>query len=317
MQHLTPLLLALSSLTCLANGQFWPGVTATTNMGTFSTYSLPNLTNGVGLSAMNLSATHSATYQQMWMSNANMTSGWIQFDLGSIQPIATIAVWNYNYNSSNTLLRGVATMNVSTSLDGSNFTPLPPQQQLPQGTGQPIPARLIQANGFPARYVKFDVLTNFGTNYTGLSEVQFVVGSCKGSIAKNGTGCKDAGSTTNDFSHTGCADLGTTLSLELNTSVSATGPLFLVLGASDQVWNGVPLPINLGSFNAPGCHNYIAHSLVLNAPPRVNGRSTLPVPIPNAPNLSSAIVFTQFFHLDAAANPFGLVTSDYLKLTLQ
>jgi len=315
MHPLVPALLAFSSFTCLANGQFWPGVTTTTNMGTWSTYSLPNLTNGVGLSAMNLGATHSGTFGEMWMSNTNMTTGWIQFDLGSIQSITTIAVWNYN--SSISLLRGVATMNVSVSLDGNNFTPVGAGAQIPKGTAQPILPYLIQVNGYPARYVKFDVLSNYGTNYTGLSEVQFVVGGCRGTVATNGTGCKDAGSTTNAFSYTGCPDLGNTLSLELNTSASATGPLFLALGVSDQSWNSVPLPIDLGSLGAPGCKNYIAHSLALSAPPRVSGRSTLPISIPYSPSLFGGIVYTQFFHLDPAANLFGLVTSDYLKLTLQ
>src|SRR5262249_13159622 len=126
MHHLIPALLAFSSLPCLATGQFWPTVTTTTNMGTFSTYSLPNLTNGLGLSSLTLAATHWATFGQMWMSNAVLT-GWLQFDLGSIQPIATIAVWNYNYSSGTTIQRGVQNMNVSLSLDGNNFTPFPPQ----------------------------------------------------------------------------------------------------------------------------------------------------------------------------------------------
>src|SRR5262245_48310959 len=95
MKSLVPALLALSSFPGLASGQFWPTVTTTTNMGTWSTYNLANLTNGVGLSALNLGATHSGTWQEMWLSN-QITTGWIQFDLGSIQPLWMIAVWNYN-----------------------------------------------------------------------------------------------------------------------------------------------------------------------------------------------------------------------------
>jgi hypothetical protein len=147
--------------------------------------------------------------------------------------------------------------------------------------------------------------------------VQFVVlGSCSGSITRGGAGCKDSGSTTNVLTYTGCPDLGTTLSLELNTSVSATGPLFLVLGLSDQNWNGVLLPLDLGPFGAPGCSNYVAHALVIGAPQPVNGRATVPFTIPSAPHLFGGTAYTQFFHLDFAANALHLVTSDYLKLTI-
>jgi hypothetical protein len=179
---------AACTVATVCTAQFVPGVTTTTNMGTWSTYSMPNLTNGVGLTSLSVTGTHSATFGEMWMSNTNQTTGWLQFDLASPLPISAIAVWNYN--STISLLRGVQLMDVSTSLDAINWTPLS-QQSLPQGTGQPILPHLIQANGVTARYVRFDILSNFGTNYTGLSEVQFVAGAGV-NIATNttiGQGC--------------------------------------------------------------------------------------------------------------------------------
>jgi hypothetical protein len=167
--------LALVSVCALAtaSAQFIPGVTTTTNMGTFSTYNILNLTNGLGLSSMSVSATHSATWQEMWISNAILT-GWLQFDLGSVQPLSAIAVWNYN--SSISTQRGVAVMDVSTSIDGVNFLPLS-RENVPQANAQPVLPHLIGVGNVPARFVRFDVLQNHGNNYTGLSEVQFVPGS--------------------------------------------------------------------------------------------------------------------------------------------
>jgi hypothetical protein len=166
------LALVTLSFASVCSAQFVPDVVTTTGMGTWSTYSIANLTNGVGLSSMSLAATHSGTWQEMWLSN-QVTTGWMQFDLGSVLTLNTIAVWNYN--SSISTQRGVALMNVSTSTDGVNFTFLSSESP-PQGTTQPIPAHQIAVGGIPVRYVKFDILQNYGNNYTGLSEVQFEPG---------------------------------------------------------------------------------------------------------------------------------------------
>ncbi|MEO6597471.1 MAG: discoidin domain-containing protein [Planctomycetota bacterium] len=187
MKSVSLALVTLSSLGSVATAQFVPSVTATSSMGTFSTYNIVNLTNGLGLSSLTVTGTHSGNWQEMWISNA-ITTGWLQFDLGSVLPLNAIAVWNYN--SPISLQRGVALMNVSTSTDGINFTPLSTESP-PQGTAQPILPHLIPAGGAPARYVKFDVLQNYGNNYTGLSEVQFVAGAGV-NIATNtslGQGC--------------------------------------------------------------------------------------------------------------------------------
>jgi hypothetical protein len=182
------LALVASGCAALCSAQFIPGVTATTTMGTWSTYNIANLTNGVGLSAMDISATHSANWQDMWISN-QVTTGSLTFDFGSVLPISAIAVWNYN--STISLQRGVASMDVLTSIDGINFTPLS-TETLPQGLApNPVPAHLIQASGVAAQYVRFDILANHGNNYTGLSEVQFVAGAgvSIGTNTSLGQGC--------------------------------------------------------------------------------------------------------------------------------
>ena len=303
--------LALALACSLAGAQFWPTVTTTTNMGTWSSYNIQNLTNGSGLSSMTLSATHSNVWQDMWLSNS-ITTGWVEFDLGSIQLLRTIAMWNYN--SSISLGRGVARMNVYTSLNGSQYTLLS-RETPPQGTAQPLPAHLIQA-GVPARFVKFDIIQNYGNNYTGISEVQFVVGGCAGRIATGGTGCRDAGGTPNSLTFAGCPDRGTTLTLRMNVSPTATHPLLLVAGLSDQNWGTIPLPFNLGGFGAPACFIYTSQAAVLGPFPPAGGLATFPLAIPQGNHLIGATVYFQFFNFELTLNPPHISTSDYLTIVI-
>jgi hypothetical protein len=107
-------------------------------------------------------------------------------------------VWNYN--SSISLARGVQLMNVSTSTDGLNFTP-PSAVTVPQGTANPLPGYLISTGAVAARYVKFDILSNYGDSYTGLSDVQFLAGA--GTVVATNTtlgqGCIRAASSFYEF----------------------------------------------------------------------------------------------------------------------
>lgn len=169
----------LSTLTALAllllatgqaHGQLIPGVTATTNMGTFGSYSLPNLTNGVGLSALNPAATHSTNFTDMWMSNAILT-GQIVFDFGATFNLQNAYVWNYNYAPS--LTRSTQALSIDTSLDNVTYANMVGSTTIPQGTGlSTLTANTFALSG-QARYVRFNILSNYGGGYTGLSEVQF------------------------------------------------------------------------------------------------------------------------------------------------
>jgi len=311
MKPFLSVLLALGLVCSLASAQFWPNVTTTTNMGTFQTYNILNLTNGQGLSSMSLSATHSATWQDMWISNAIKT-GWVEFDLGSIQLVRTIAMWNYNSSIGTT--RGVASMDVYFSVDGKKYMLLG-RDTPPQANAQPLPAHLIQV-GRPARYIKFDILANYGNTYTGMSEVQFVVGACAGSISSNGTGCKDSGGTPNSLTFKGCPDRGTTLTLQMNVSATATHPLYLLAGTSDKNWGGLPLPISLGVVGAPSCFNYISHTIVFGAFPPTNGLATFPLAIPQGSHLIGAQLHFQFFNFEYGLNPPQISTSNYLTMVI-
>lgn len=146
------------------------GVTASTSMGTFSTYCLPCLTNGVGLSSLSLAATHDASYPNMWMSNAQV-AGTLTFDLGAVNILADIGIWNYNYGGLSS--RGVRTMSIDVSFDDVVYTPVLGPTVIPQSAGGPVSCHVINLSSVNARYVRFNIIDNYGDSYTGLSEVQF------------------------------------------------------------------------------------------------------------------------------------------------
>jgi hypothetical protein len=304
MKSLLPTLLALGSLAGAATGQFWPTVTTTTNMGTWSTYNIANLTNGIGLSAMNLSATHSATWQDMWLSNSIQT-GWIQFDLGSVQPVSSIAVWNYNSSIGTT--RGVAQMDVSWSIDSQTWFPLS-KEQPPQATATPILPHVIPANGVPARYIKFDVLKNYGNNYTGLSEVQFVVGT-----PQTLTGSPATISIASGGTHAFSLDAGATHANRLYWifgSVTGTSPGVplgqVLIPLKPDAWtnftigfaNSVNLPNTRGALDGAG-----------------KAQASLIVPVINDPNAVGMKFHHAYLTYDASGNYYMASNPVQLQLT--
>ena len=220
----------------------------------------------------------------------------------------------FRSNSSISLGRGVAVMDVYTSLDGSKYTLLG-RETPPQGTNQPLAAHLIQVN-MPARYVKFDILQNYGNNYTGMSEVQFVVGACAGSVTTGGVGCRDSGGTPNTLGHSGCPDRGNTLTLNMSVSPTATSPILLVAGLSDKSWVGIPLPFDLTPLGMSGCSIYTSQSLVFGPFVPAGGLAAHPLPIPASNPLLGARIFFQFLQVEFTLNPPRLATSDYLTVVI-
>lgn len=151
------------------------GVTATTDMGTFPNglYSLENLTNGSGLSSFSETATHDDQFPNMWISNTDITTGTLTFNLGDLYSVNSAFVWNYNDECCG-LDRGVREMTVETSEDGINFNNLLGSVILSQGTGELIFADALNLADVTTKYIRFNILSNYGaSDYTGLSEVQF------------------------------------------------------------------------------------------------------------------------------------------------
>ncbi len=149
---------------------------------------------------------HDTTATDMWLSTGDGTAGGgcdpfvtingcagiggqiaqITYNLsgGSVVQVGTMYVWNYNeFFGSSFVNRGVDTLQVSTSPDGTTFTPIIDPlnssttwvfAEAPGTTGY-TPQVFSFSSPVSAAFIRFDILTNYGDahDFVGLSEVGF------------------------------------------------------------------------------------------------------------------------------------------------
>lgn len=157
------------------------------------------IVNGSGL----VGGQHTTIVQpNMWLSTGNQFGGIdpdpsVTFDLGAVYTISRFHVWNYNEvapNGANLTSRGVNGVSVlfgTTPALGSTVAGI---TNFAQANGQNTYAGedFLAFVPFNARYVKFDINTNYGdaNTFYGLSEVQFdgVLVPEPGSLALLGLG---------------------------------------------------------------------------------------------------------------------------------
>ena len=153
-------------------------VTATDTFSLFGQYKSENLINGSGLTG----GLHDGNFAAMWMTNLGVNQASLTFDLGALYNLDGARIWNYNFGNpaefQSTILRGVKDFRLSGSANGTTFTELLSGRLL-AGTGQPLAAQSFALAG-PARFVRLDVLNNYGEGTyaerdwsSGLSEVRF------------------------------------------------------------------------------------------------------------------------------------------------
>ena len=102
----------------------------------------------------------------------------VTFDLGSVRSLTHLKVWNYNETTAGRDLpaRGVATADLLVAGDDKVFTNVLAAQSFTKAPGSVATnfGQTISLGGLQARYVKIDVLSNYGDpDFVGLSEVQF------------------------------------------------------------------------------------------------------------------------------------------------
>ncbi|WP_394751881.1 discoidin domain-containing protein [Crenothrix sp.] len=137
---------------------------------TFINSDADNLINSVGMD----NQLHNTDFDNMWLSNQSITAT-LTFDLGSVYDLSGAYVWQYNPDNATTT-SGVKQFNILTSLDGLDFVPVF-SATLAQGSGvagwfEPE----FKAFSQTAQYVQFSILSNYGSSYSGLSEVKFETG---------------------------------------------------------------------------------------------------------------------------------------------
>ncbi|MGE3171960.1 MAG: hypothetical protein AB7O97_04990 [Planctomycetota bacterium] len=91
----------------------------------------------------------------------------------------------------------------------------------------------------------------------------------------------------------------------------------LWVGADTAAFGGLPLPLALLPFGAPGCSLYVAPILQLAVPLDSAGRGALPLPIPNDPALQGASFHGQGAAFAPGANAAGLLFTGGLSVEVQ
>ena len=93
-----------------------------------------------------------------------------------------------------------------------------------------------------------------------------------------------------------------------NVHVGSAAAL-LLLGESATQWQGLALPFDLAPFGAPGC--LIVNNVAISLSSYTNlGQVTFDVPIPGAPELEGATVYSQILFAQFGASPSGLFTTN-------
>jgi len=164
-KRLLPLALCAVS-SCFAGSITVANVTASSYLNAF--YLPEHLVDGSGLSA----GLHDNYFGNMWLCTyLDTPTATLDFDLGGLYTLDNTFVWNYNWDVR--LDRGTETLTILTSVDGINYSTVG-GFSLPQGTGTALPAETLSLGGTLARYVRFNLTSNYGDPaYLGLSEVQF------------------------------------------------------------------------------------------------------------------------------------------------
>lgn len=138
---------------------------------------------------------------------------------------------------------------------------------------------------------------------------------CQGIVETGGIGCPDR-STVLRMTFDGCPDLGETAILGTSFDPTNLGPQFLTLGLSDTNWLGLPLPLPLDPFGAPGCFVNAEPGMVFPVP-NPGGGGSLALPIPPDPLLGGLELHFQGLVIDPLANTLGLATSNRMSVTLK
>lgn len=121
-----------------------------------------------------------------WLSAQHDTAGWFKVDLGASYTLESMDIYNFSATNSNAINRGVKTFDlyVSTVENPSNndFANNPEWtlvqadvtlNMAPLGSNNAPDLVNFAPNGTEARWVAFDITSNYGNDYVGLGEVLF------------------------------------------------------------------------------------------------------------------------------------------------
>ncbi len=117
---------------------------------------------------------HSVNPAQMWRSAPGETSCWLEFDLGSVQSLGSVSIWNYNdaWHTD----QGVRKMDLSVWTSEFGWKKIREDLSIGQAQGSEDydEPTVVKLDGVKAQKIRLDDLASFAdTDCVGLSKVQF------------------------------------------------------------------------------------------------------------------------------------------------
>lgn len=139
-----------------------------------------SLINGNGLSEESLSAKHNTgnLYDGIWLNDGYKSI--LKLDIGSVQRVDGIVIWNYAYHTWQVLKRrGVKDFTISTSTDDTNFEEeINFSAAITTASGMSENAQIFSFPARNARYLKIKILNaQDDASYVGLGEIR-VINNC-------------------------------------------------------------------------------------------------------------------------------------------
>jgi len=116
-----------------------------------------------------------------------------------------------------------------------------------------------------------------------------------------------------DIGAAGTPQVGTVYQPTLN-GAPASSIALLVSGLSDQVYQGLPLPLALP--DAPGCDLLVSADTVASTTTNLIGFASSPIVVPNQPSLAGLAIYHQWYVWDPSVNAFGFVSSNAARALL-
>lgn len=135
-----------------------------------------NLINRSGLSNRDTDSLeeHSDNPAHMWRSAKGDAASWVEFDLGQVQPLGTISIFNYNDGWHTD--RGVRKADISVWTQETGWQKIQDDMAIEQAEGnndydEPM---FVAFDNVKAQKIRFDDMASYGdAEFIGLSEVQF------------------------------------------------------------------------------------------------------------------------------------------------
>jgi len=133
--------------------------------------------DGSGLSGTSRRATHTNLNQTnlFWHSDGSaVSSQWVEFDLGAPYEVTNALIWQLTQSSNDHTNRGVREFTIKVADPDRNFSTFSTNNTLNIVTGLANePVQVVPLTAKNIRHVRFEIQSNFGGQYVGLSEVRF------------------------------------------------------------------------------------------------------------------------------------------------